>query len=169
MKEQVKQILILLGAVVLIVGVLLWFSGDSKNELAFNNNGQFTGALTVEQAQYDFGSVSMAKGNVEKEFTIENKSDGDVAIGEVSTSCMCTEAVLRVGDRTAGPFGMPGHGLTRKANLVVKPGEQLIAKVIFDPAAHGPAGIGPVERQIAVYTSADKDPMVLNFKAVVTP
>lgn len=169
MKEQIKQILILLGVVGLVIGGLVWFSGNSQTSTATNNKGQFTGALTVGETQFDFGLVSMAKGKVNKEFTFENKSAGDVSIGEVSTSCMCTEAILQAGDKTAGPFGMPGHGLAGRANLVVKPGEKLIAKIIFDPAAHGPAGVGAIARQVAIYTSASNDPIVLDFKAVVTP
>ncbi len=170
MKEQIKQIPIYLGLIAVVVAVLVWVgnsSGPKKPTAAINE--KFSGALTFEKSQYDFGTVSMAKGKVSKEFTLENKSQGDVKIGEVSTSCMCTEAELKVGDRTAGPFGMQGHGLTSSANLVVKSGEKLIVKAIFDPAAHGPAGVGPIERQIAIYTSAGNDPMIIDFKAVVTP
>ena len=170
MKEQIKQISILLGFIVIVVVGLVWFSNNSKNgapTAAINET--FNGALTLEESKYDFGAVSMAKGKVSKEFALENKSAGDVNIGEVFTSCMCTEAELKAGNRTAGPFGMQGHGLARKANLIVKAGETLTVKTIFDPAAHGPAGVGPIERQVAVYTSAGKDPIVLEFKAVVTP
>lgn len=170
MKEQIKQISILLGLVVIVIVGLVWFSNNSKTKTPTAAiNGKFGGVLTFDSSQYDFGTVSMAKGKVSKEFTLENKSQGDVKIGEVFTSCMCTEAELKVGGRSAGPFGMQGHGLASNANLIVKPGEEMIVKVIFDPAAHGPAGVGPIERQIAIYTSAGKDPVVLNFKAVVTP
>ncbi len=170
MKEQIKQISIYLGLIAVVVAVLVWVgnsSGPKKPTAAINE--KFSGALTFEKSQYDFGTTSMAKGKVSKEFTLENKSQGDVKIGEVFTSCMCTEAELKVGDRPAGPFGMQGHGLTSSANLVVKSGEKLIVKAIFDPAAHGPAGVGPIERQIAIYTSAGNDPMIIDFKAVVTP
>lgn len=170
MKEQIKQISIYLGLIAVVVAVLVWVgnsSGPKKPTAAIN--GKSSGVLTLKESKYDFGTVSMAKGKVSKEFTLENKSQEDVNIGEVFTSCMCTEAELKVGDRIAGPFGMQGHGLVSSANLVVKSGEKLIVKAIFDPAAHGPAGVGPIERQVAIYTSAGKDPIVLDFKAVVTP
>ncbi len=170
MKEKIKQISILLGLAAVVIAGLVWFSNNSKIEAPTAAiDGKFGGVLTFDGSQYDFGTVSMAKGKVSKEFTLENKSQGDVNIGEVFTSCMCTEAELKVGDKTAGPFGRQGHGLASSANLIVKPGEEMIVKAIFDPAAHGPAGVGPIERQIAIYTSADKDPIVLDFKAVVTP
>lgn len=169
MKEQIKQISILLGLVAIVVVGLVWFSNNSKTETPTAAiSGKSSGVLTFEKSQYDFGTVSMAKGKVSKEFTLENKSQEDVKIGEVFTSCMCTEAELKVGGRTAGPFGMQGHTAS-SANLIVKPGEEMIVKAIFDPAAHGPAGVGPTERQVAIYTSAGNNPIVLDFKAVVTP
>lgn len=59
--------------------------------------------------------------------------------------------------------------MTRNANLTVKPGETVTVKAIFDPAAHGPSGVGPVERQIMISTNADPGQITLQFKAVVTP
>ncbi len=170
MNQQLKQILILLGLVAVVVIGLVWFSNSSKTKMPTAViNSESAGVLTFDKSQYDFGKVSMANGKVSKDFILENKSRNNVEVGEVYTSCMCTEAELKVGDRIAGPFGMQGHGLARNANLVVKSGETLTVKAIFDPAAHGPAGVGPIERQIAVYTDTGKEPIVLNFKAVVTP
>ena len=170
MKEQIKQISIYLGLIAVVVVGLVWFSNNSKTKTPTAAiNEKFSGVFTLKESKYDFGTVSMAKGKVSKEFTLENKSQGDVNVGEVFTSCMCTEAELKVGDKTAGPFGMQGHGLASSANLIVKPGEEMTVKAIFDPAAHGPSGVGPIERQIAIYTSAGNDPIVLDFKAVVTP
>lgn len=169
MKEKFKQIFILSGFIALIILGLIWFSNRSavKTPAAIGtNNG---GSLTVEESNYDFGTISMAKGKVSREFALENKSGINVEIGEVFTSCMCTSAELRVGDKFAGPFGMPGHGIIASAGLIVAPNNKLIVKAIFDPAAHGPAGVGSIERQINVYTSSGKNPVVLKFKAVVTP
>ena len=169
MKKQIKQILILLGIVAVIIFSLVWFTNSKTGTPATIAGGENGGELTFQESDYDFGNVSMAKGKVSKDFLLENKSDKNVQIGEVFTSCMCTEAELRVGDKFAGPFGMQGHGGARKADLIVKPGEMLTVKAIFDPAAHGPAGVGPIERQIVVSTGAGEDPIVLDFEAVVTP
>lgn len=168
MKETIKQISILLAIIAVIIFGLVWLTNSKTGTPTATVSGENGGMLTVQESQYDFGTVSMAKGKVSKEFVLENKSAGNVNIGEVFTSCMCTEAELKVGDRTVGPFGMQGHTAS-SANLIVKPGEEMIVKIIFDPAAHGPSGVGPIERQIAIYTSANKNPIVLNFKAVVTP
>lgn len=169
MKEQIKQISIILGLILMAVLGLLWIGGGFKSGTpAASINGKSNGVLTVKETNYDFGTVSMAKGKVSKDFILENNSNGNVEIGEAYTSCMCTSVELKVGDKIAGPFGMAGHGFIRSAGLTVKPGEKLIATAIFDPAAHGPAGVGPIERQITINTGA-KEPVVLGFKALVTP
>ncbi|MDO8430107.1 MAG: DUF1573 domain-containing protein [bacterium] len=117
---------------------------------------------------YDFGPVSMLKGNVEHEFVINNTTDTDLAITQAETSCMCTRAILKLPDgKEKGPFGMPGHGFTPSINAVVRPDEKLSVRVIFDPAAHGPAGIGRIEREVTLTTN--KGPIVMQFRAQVTP
>ena len=167
MHQQINQISILLGFIVLVIAGLVWFGGSGTKTPAIID-GAYAGTLIAKESKYDFGTVSMAKGLVSKEFTLENQSKDSVKIGEVSTSCMCTEAELKVGDKTAGPFGMPGHGGAPKANLIVKPGEKLVVKTIFDPAAHGPAGVGKIIREIYLEEGAGQ-PLILRFSANVTP
>ncbi len=169
MNKQLKQILTTLGLILLVVVGLIWIGGGFKSKVPTASiNENYGGALTVEESSYDFGTVSMANGKVSKDFILENQSQGNVKIGEIYTSCMCTEAEVKVGDKTYGPFGMPGHLSAGKANAIIGPGEKVIVKTIFDPAAHGPSGVGPIERQISVDAGA-KEPIILGFKAVVTP
>ena len=100
---------------------------------------------------------------------MENKSDKMIKISEVSTSCMCTSAKVIIGGKTYGPFGMPGHGGGfTKAGIFVNSREKVVVNATFDPAAHGPAGIGEVLREIYINTGAD-EPIVLGFKVNVTP
>ena len=169
MKEQIKQITILLAMIAVIIFGLVWLTNSNAKTPATTANGESEGVLTFQESKYDFGTISMAKGKVSKDFLLENKSDKNVQIGEVYTSCMCTSVELRVGNKFAGPFGMQGHGYTGKANLIVKPGETLAVKAIFDPAAHGPSGVGPIERQIVISTGTNQEPVSFQLKAVVTP
>lgn len=168
-KQQIKQLPVYLGLLALVIAVLVWIGNSSVSEKPTAAIGEVTGALTFDKSQYDFGTISMAKGKVSKEFILENKTQGDIRIGDTYTSCMCTEVELKAGNKVLGPFGMQGHGLSSGINLTVKPGEKLIAKVVFDPSAHGPSGVGPIERQVAINTSAGSEPAILNFKAIVTP
>jgi|SRR3989338_1815652 len=171
MKKQSAIITFIVIALVL-VGILLV---ASRNKIT-GENGEAnviaplnaTSVLSIAESFYDFGSVSMAKGIVTHDFILTNNSSGVVDIGKVWTSCMCTEAVLKAGNRESGPFGMPGHGSVKKANLSLGPGEQVIVQVQFDPAAHGPAGVGPTKRDIYLIVGEDEE-VALSFTATVTP
>ncbi|MDP3934638.1 MAG: DUF1573 domain-containing protein [Candidatus Giovannonibacteria bacterium] len=126
------------------------------------------GALTVQENNYDFGSISMAAGKVSKTFAIKNTGTDPLAINQLYTSCMCTEATLKIVGRSAGPFGMPGHGFAKRINETILPNEEAEVEVIFDPAAHGPAGVGRIERAVYLENSAGA-PLELKFSATVTP
>jgi hypothetical protein len=81
---------------------------------------------------------------------------------------MCTEAVLVQGGERSGPFGMPGHGSTPAIDRVVQPGSEVTVEAIFDPNAHGPAGIGRANRVISVEVGT-RTLVELKFTAYVTP
>ncbi len=171
MRKQSAIITFIVIALVL-VGILL---AASRSKIAEENGGanvttplNESSALSLAESSYDFGSVSMAKGVVTHDFVLTNNSSGVVDIGKVWTSCMCTEAVLKASSRELGPFGMPGHGPVKKANLSLGPGEQVTVQVQFDPAAHGPAGVGPIKRDIYLTVGEDEE-VALSFTATVTP
>ena len=155
--------------VVLVVGLFFWRGNKSssiKGALA-TLQGTTQASVTEPIPAYDFGPVSMAKGNVERDFAITNSTDSDITINQAETSCMCTEAFLKLPDgKEMGPYGMPGHGFNR-LNAVIKPGEVITVKVIFDPTAHGPAGIGKIERVVTLYSG--RGPITMQFRAEVTP
>lgn len=126
----------------------------------------------VGESSYDFGTVSMAKGNVSRMFSLKNEGTEPVAITKVYTSCMCTTASLidSAGTRR-GYFGMPGHGGgSSDANAVIQPGETMQVETIFDPAAHGPSGVGLAQRSVYIETNSRLRPKVeFSFTAQVTP
>lgn len=165
-----KNTIIITSIAVLVFGLLLWGKVGSSRPAgsATLATGSTSAAVTDSIPTYDFGSVSMLKGNVEHEFAITNTTDADIAVTKVETSCMCTRAVLQLPDgKEMGPFGMPGHGFTPTLNAIVRSGEKLIVRAIFDPAAHGPAGIGRIERVVTLDTN--KGPITMQFRAQVTP
>ena len=167
--ENIKTIALSLILFTAVVGALVWFGNRGNEPETAAVGGLFGGALTAEETAYDFGSAPIGGGFIGHKYLLENKSDKAVKIGAVSTSCMCTTAQVTVEGKTYGPFGMPGHGGgSSKANVIVSPGEKITVKATFDPAAHGPAGIGAVERAIFVDTGA-AEPLVLTFKVNVTP
>lgn len=127
------------------------------------------GSLVSFRPALDLGTVSMAAGNVPFQYLIKNAGDQPVDLKRIATSCMCTSATLVTANGRKGPFGMPGHGTgtnTVKARLA--PGETANLEVVFDPAAHGPSGLGRIERSVMV-ESADAPPLELRMVVMVTP
>lgn len=136
------------------------------------NKQQSSGALKPSQIQaseesYDFGTISMANGKVSKVFTFKNNTVETIVAEKLYTSCMCTTATLIKDGQSFGPFSMPAHGFIPGINENIDPGQEGRIEVVFDPAAHGPAGVGPIERQAILETSDGQ--LIFKFKAQVTP
>lgn len=169
--KKYKDIIIGGLFVVAVVGALIFISkpGSSGNDQATVAPVQAgESKLVAEEKFFDFGEISMAAGKVSQSFKIKNASEKTVKVGKLYTSCMCTEATLDIGGQKFGPYGMPGHGFSSSINQNIEPGKEASIEVVFDPAAHGPAGVGKVER--AVYLENDSGRAVeLKFTAFVKP
>jgi len=126
------------------------------------------GGLRAREADFDFGSISMAAGNVTHRFWFRNESPGAVLIRRIYTSCMCTTATFVKGMKIINSYGMPGHGPLPAVNESLKPGEAAFVDVVFDPAAHGPAGLGPTQRVVTIESDGGR-PLELHFAATVRP
>ena len=81
---------------------------------------------------------------------------------------MCTVASLVKGDKKYGPFGMAGHGFIPSVNQDIKTSEEAAIEVVFDPAAHGPAGVGKIERSVFIETENGQTSEI-GFSAIVIP
>ena len=150
------------------IGLLIWIAGpgDASDEAG---NMVPAGSLTLGETFFDFGNISMVSGIVSHEFRVKNAGNNEAVISQIYTSCMCTEASFIKGDMKFGPFGMAGHGFIPKFNGKIGAGEEAIIKVNFDPAAHGLAGIGPIERAVYLVQKNNDQPLEIRFRAVVTP
>ena len=134
-----------------IIAGLIWIAGpEGKKENLANSSSVLVGTIAVEESNFDFGTISMAAGNVSHLFKVKNTGNFPVSINKIYTSCMCTTAKLMADGKEFGPFGMPGHGFIPKINASIPAREDGIVEVIYDPAAHGPAGIGKIERLVTV-------------------
>jgi hypothetical protein len=130
---------------------------------------QQPGVLISSRANYDFGTISMGAGKVSTTYRIKNQGAAPLALDKIYTSCMCTEATLiTASGRKQGPFGMPGHGPLKAVSGQLAPGETALLEVVFDPAAHGPSGVGRIERVITVETKGAA-PLELGMVAMVRP
>ena len=180
-----NKTIIAIVVAILFFGGLVWFASPSRERSgivqpdrqntdvslsANDDTGLLASAiLTVEEASnYDFGTISMAKGIVKHQFKIKNTSTKSVTIDKMYTSCMCTTATLTKGDKQFGPYGMPGHGAIPKIGQTINPDEEISVDVFFDPAAHGPAGVGRIQRAVTIENNVGR-PVELLFAAMVTP
>ncbi len=162
-----KNVIISIVTGIGLLAGLFWIARPSAPE-----DSQATpsgnGRLVVSEASFDFGSVSMANGTVHKIVAVKNEGPDAVTIGKISTSCMCTTATFEKDGQRYGPFGMPGHAYIPKINQRLGAGEQANVEIAFDPAAHGPAGVGRVDRSVYLENGAGR-PLEIQFTATVTP
>ena len=105
--------------------------------------------VAVTPETYDIGKVLMKAGLVEREYEIKNDSKNTLRVKKIVTSCMCTKASVWFGDQKTRFYGMEMSG-DKNPNINFDiPGESSAKLVVrFDPAAHGPAGKGPVDRSV---------------------
>ncbi len=169
--KLMKKNILSIASVALIIAALAWFTNiKTENDApAAAASSASAGVLAVEgDSKYDFGAISMAAGVVSRDFTIKNTGAAPVTIGKMYTSCMCTEASLLLGGKTFGPYGMPGHAAIPALNKNIAPGDTALVSVVFDPAAHGPAGVGRIARSVTIEQNGGR-PIELQFSALVKP
>lgn len=161
-----KIIIIITLVVVGIIGLIVW--GKSAQNRVEADTGAISN-LDFSEKLYDFGTISMKDGLVTKDFTVTNNTDKDIVIPSLVTSCMCTKAYFVKPDgSTKGPFGMPSMGFVPPLNETIKVGESRIVRAVYDPNAHGPAGVGLIDRFL-ILTDAAGGKAQLEIKAMVTP
>lgn len=164
--SQNKNIIIAISVLLIALGALGWVSKPARN--AEQIPQQNSSLVVLDEPAFDFGAISMAAGNVLHSYRIKNSKSDPLTINRIYTSCMCTTAKLKKGGKSFGPFGMPGHGFTPYLNATFAPGEEATIEAIFNPAAHGPAGVGKIERAVYI-EDASGGITELSFKTLVTP
>lgn len=146
MSKEAK-VLLIGGAISLFVIVLAAFFVTKTGE----QNAPASEVLGVEASptSYDLGNVPINGGIVTKEFEIKNTTDKTLKLKKIATSCMCTTASVEAGGKTTNFFGMEMAGdRNPPVNLELGRGETGKVVVKFDPAAHGPQGVGLFDRVI---------------------
>lgn len=147
-KKTKKTVITLSLAVIGVVLIFLLVNGLSDNP---PNNDQGTAKIEINPLEYDAGTVSMAEDKVEYTYKIKNIGEQDLKISNIRTSCMCTTAVLTIGQTTSPKFGMHDNPVFWSQKIA--PGQTGDLKVVFDQAFHGPQGIGQAVRVIYFLTN----------------
>src|SRR3990172_2624935 len=146
MKDSKVLIAIIVATVLLIGGgvVLLGGKSTSAPEVLSEVLG-----IEANPTFYDLGEVPINGGVVTKEYSIKNTTGSTIKLKKVTTSCMCTTASVQIMGKETPFFGMEGHGdANPPVNIEVGAGQEGKVIVKFDPAAHGPEGVGPFDRVV---------------------
>src|SRR3972149_7996708 len=165
MEKKFLLIIALVTAVVLSGGVFLFSnSGGSAARIEKTLGAQ----IQIPHKNFDFKDIKYNGGNVTHAFPIKNNGSKELVLANLSTSCMCTQVYLKKGDEKSPSFGMKGHSAASDWKGVLMPKEEAEVIVVFDPTAHGPQGIGPVERFVSAETNDPENPYVeFAFNGVV--
>ena len=140
--------MILATAGILIGGVYIASATSSNtSQVTTSKNAK---AETLDPTSYDWGNIPYGGGTVTKTFTIKNTGKDTLKLFNAHTSCHCTSVSI-----TTPTDQSPAFKMDSVASWVgqVAPGKTAKVVVIFDPAFHGPQGIGPVTRYVSVSTN----------------
>ncbi len=143
-----KLILGIVLATAILVGGGMWWvvkSGEVAGVTATPGT-----KVVLEKNSVDFGEVKIGDGVVEARYKLKNEGDQTLKLFNGTTSCACTKAKVVTKKGESQPFGM--HTKSKEVTEVA-PGEEAEIVAIFDPAFHGPSGVGPISRQITVTTN----------------
>lgn len=142
-------------------GVYLLSSRAAPAKISSSQNAK----AGVDQKTFDWGNIPYSGGNATRIFTIKNTGTDDLKLTNIKTSCDCTKAQVAIEGKVSPYFSM--HSTSSWVGQV-PPGKQAELTVIFDPAFHGPTGVGPIERLISVDTNDLQNPRLeFSLKGVV--
>lgn len=164
-----KQHLITIAIILLLLGGGVFLLANPRFRKSETADGGLVKSSEIKD--YDFGKVPINGGKVTHLYEVSNTTASPFNITKIYTSCMCTTATVVRGGVRGKTFGMPGHGLGSSESQTsgrLMPGERMEVEVVFDPAAHGPAGLGLVERSVTLEI-AGQEPILLRFTAQVVP
>ncbi|MFC1662724.1 DUF1573 domain-containing protein [Patescibacteria group bacterium] len=140
------------GVIIAGISAILIFGGKNPAaEIAWPSGAIAANAIVT----HDWENIDIMGGDVNHIFTLKNESNEPLVIKTGETSCMCTTAFVELSDgTTSAKFGMHNNSTW---NGVVDPGDNFKVHVVFDPLAHGPQAVGPIQRSVYLTTSAEPD------------
>ncbi len=146
---------ILIFTALIIVGAIL-FSQNSSSK----TNLQKTAGASVQtlETSFDFKDIPYGGGKAKHSFKVKNIGSKDLTVANLSTSCMCTDVYLQTKNGHGPEFGMKGMANASSWTGILKPNEEGQVIAVFDPAFHGPSGVGPISRLVSFETNDPDHP-----------
>lgn len=152
-----------------IIGIAIFISESSTSDTKATISKTQGAKISVNHNFKTVGDIGYSKGILYHSFPIKNIGTNNLEIANMTTSCMCTKVFLKTGGKDGPEFGMKGMSAPSGWIGILKPGESGEIVAAFDPAYHGPQGIGPVSRIVSFETSDVDNPYVeLSFEGTVT-
>ena len=147
------------SAVALLLGLAIFSPSPSKfSDIKYTKEA----VASVADQTYDWGTADIKEGNLVAEFKITNSGTQELKLFDVKTSCTCTTAQL-VSKTAKSPIYSMHSGISYVMGLA--PNKDALLRVIYDPAFHGPSGVGMIERTVTVRTNDSKNKkMVFELK-----
>ena len=139
----------------LFTGGVVWLavSMSSVAEVQTSANAK----AIVSSYMHDWGDIKMDEGKVRANFEVKNEGTEDLKLYNVASSCTCTMAKIIMGDITSPIFGM--HTKSDFV-MVIPPGQTAQVQAEFNPAFHGPTGVGTITRNVTVETNDASQPQL---------
>ncbi len=151
-QKKILIVFIILTVTILGGGIyLLSATSTAPQKVAISQNAK----VLVDQKTFDWGTIPYSGGNVSKTFTIKNTGTDVLQLTNIKTSCACTYAQLTINGKTSPRFSM--HSTSGWVGEVAA-GKEAQLTVVFDPAFHGPTGVGSMERLISLQTNDINSP-----------
>jgi hypothetical protein len=162
---------VVVGTVALIGGLAFWLTrsagGGSGGGDSFVSASEATNLEASPSGIMSLGPVAYGGGIVSKSFEVTNNSDKAIKLRKITTSCMCTAAKVKMGDKETKLFGMEMNGdLNPLIDFDIPAGATVQAIFNFDPAAHGPQGIGAIDREITLFFDVGYKTLEFNGEVV---
>lgn len=156
MNEKKIVIAMILGTIVLLFGGIFFLSKTTATpQITASQNAK----AAVVGTSFDWGNIPMYKGLAVKSFIIKNSGTDTLKLFNIKTSCHCTKAYATINGVDGPRFGMAD--LSSWVGIVAPGGEAKITAE-FDPAYHGPQGVGSINRFVSVETN-DEDNSKITF------
>ena len=149
------SLLIIGTTVLLLVGGIFVLGKQSAGSVELSKNA--AAAFSTDHDRYEWGNIAYGGGKASHRFSIRNDGTADLSVANLKTSCMCTTVQFKSESGESPAFAM--HQKSQWQG-VLAPGDVADIEVIFDPAFHGPQGVGPMERAVSFDTNDPKKPYV---------
>lgn len=171
MKTEVKIIAGgIIFTIIAVVGFIFWQANTPTVDDHNTHQLPEISGVEISNQTSDWGKISMAGGIVTREFELKNTSGGTLKLRTIATSCMCTTAAVQVNGKNTRFFGMEGHGdKNPPVNLEIGTNDESKVIIKYDPAAHGPQGVGPFSREVFLTFSQPQGVTTITFTGKVIP